>query len=347
MRKILHAFAVIALLSFIAYTFLYTAFWYNDEVCNDAAALFVVSEEFIADNFHDHARATDRVGHYQTGLEGIRFALHKRGFSFSAIVIPKDSEPLALQRLFLVELKRAAMIASSDPWPLAYAATEAMCASLHDAHTSIGRPRLILAPPVTSRILDGKLGLLSVRAFNTEYIHRFSGVVRDLETRGCIGIILDLRNSVGGDIDAMCALTSCFIPPGTPLFSIKNDYTVSLLVSSGGYQTSLPLVVLINHSSYSAAEMIAEVLRRAHRAPLIGECTAGHFGVARSWLIDQSRGVVIQVTTQTHTTFGGATLEGVGVSPDIVLVDAPTQTGGTQLDAARSELERLITSQKK
>lgn len=347
MRKILRVFVVVALLVVFGLSILSLTRWHQRRVAEEAIMLFVVSEQYVAESFYDRARAMDRVAHYQAGFDGIRRALLKCGVSFNTTTIPKDADIYELQLLFAAELARATLQLNNDnPWPLAYEAASVMCASLQDSHTAIAQPTPVFALPVATRVLEGNLGLLVVRAFNPDYMHRFPDVVRDLEQRACRGIILDLRDSVGGDIQTMFALISCFIPPGTPLFATKTDYVASLVVSTGGYQTSLPLVVLVNRESYSAAEMLAEVLQRSGRARLVGERTAGHFGVSTGWVVDPFRGVVLQVTTHTHLTFGGANLEGVGVLPDIMVVDAPTQTGGAQLDAARIELERLIIQKK-
>jgi hypothetical protein len=342
MRKMLRFVAMIALAFIIGYTFVATAEWNRDEVSGNAVAFFVVSEQSISESFYDRARALDRVGRYQAGLDGIHRALHARGIEFKATTIPKYSELLTLQRLFAVELKRATLASNSHPWPLAHAAVEAMCESFHDSHTGIMQSAATFSPLVTSRVIDENLGLLAVRAFNAEDMHRFPDVVRELDE--CRGIVLDLRGSVGGDLSAMYALASCLVPRGTPLFIVTNDYIKSLSVTTGSYQTRLPMVVLVNGESYSAAEMLAEVLQRTRRAPLIGLRTAGHLGVATEWTVG---GVLMRVTTHTHHTFYGARLEGIGVTPDIVIADEPTQTGGRQFDRARTELERLIAAQEK
>lgn len=351
MHKILRAITIITLLVIIGLTLLFIAdryrAYHDQSYSDDAIALFIASEEFVAQNFHDRARAMDRAAHYQAGFEGIRLALLKQKLVFATTTIPQNTPLSTLQQLFAAELERAALQSNGDPWPLAYAAAEAMCASFHDSHTAIMRPTADFSLQVTSRMLEDNLGLFSVRAFDPKYMHYFPDIVRDFELRGCRGIILDLRDSVGGDMNTMFALTSCLVPPGTPLFATKNDYAVSLAVALGHYHTQLPLVVLVNGQSYSAAEMLAEVLQRSDRARLIGERTAGHFGVATGFIIDPVRVVFLQVTTHRHLTFGGASLEGVGVLPDIVVADAPTQTGGAQLDAARTELERLIALRKK
>ena len=109
------------------------------------------------------------------------------------------------------------------------------------------------------------------------------GVTRDLRVaigqirhENVTGIILDLRNNPGGYLDEAIGVASEFLTGGNVLIS-KNGAGEStpVPVQTGGTATNVPMVVLINAGTASAAEIVAGALEDAGRAPLIGETTFG------------------------------------------------------------------------
>ena len=109
------------------------------------------------------------------------------------------------------------------------------------------------------------------------------GVTNDLRTalkqiqaQGATGIVLDLRNDPGGLLDEAIGVTSQFLGSGNVLL-VKDaqGQEQAIPVRSGGLAVNIPMVVLVNQGTASAAEIVSGALQDAHRATVIGETTFG------------------------------------------------------------------------
>ncbi|GIW08971.1 MAG: peptidase S41 [Dehalococcoidia bacterium] len=132
------------------------------------------------------------------------------------------------------------------------------------------------------------------------------------------GIILDLRYNPGGSLNATIEVASQFLKDGIVLEDVNaSGVRHTYQVQPGGQLTDLPLVVLVNKGSASAAEVLAGAFQDHRRATIVGESTFGK-GTVNTWK-ELSNGGAVYVSISHWYTPNGRRIERQGITPDIVV----------------------------
>ncbi|WP_258358805.1 S41 family peptidase [Moorella sulfitireducens] len=176
--------------------------------------------------------------------------------------------------------------------------------------------REVIRPPVTGvHLFAGQVGYLYLRSFPYWAPEEMEAALAWLEDRGARGLILDLRGNPGGYLDAALETASLFLLPGKPVVQLLGrDNKVTLLQSRGPGQ-DLPVVILVDRDTASAAEVLAGALQANHAALLIGTRTYGKGAVQT--IFNLSNGGALKLTTAYFLTPGGRAIDGEGLKPDI------------------------------
>jgi carboxyl-terminal processing protease len=179
----------------------------------------------------------------------------------------------------------------------------------------------IKVPNVTSKFLKGKLvkskiGYINVHEFSSSTGDDVASELKKLEGKGAKGVILDLRNNPGGLLSEAVSLARVFIDSG-PIVKIKSrSGKIKTILATGGAETKIPLVVLVNHGSASASEIVAGAVQDTGRGILVGEKTFGKGSVQSIVSLSDGSGLVI--TTAKYLTPKGRSLDRKGIVPDVI-----------------------------
>lgn len=148
------------------------------------------------------------------------------------------------------------------------------------------------------------------------------------------GVILDLRNNPGGLLTDAVYIASEFIDSGTVVQEQDGQGNITPLnVNRKGLLTDVPLVVLVNGGSASAAEIVSGALRDHNRAKLVGEQTFGKGTVQEAE--DLGGGAGLHVTIAKWLTPNGTWVNQKGLTPDyVVTLNANDPTNDAQLEKA-------------
>ena len=198
----------------------------------------------------------------------------------------------------------------------------------------------IQVPSVTWRVLDQApgVGYIQINGFTERTGDEVVSALQELlQEQGVSSLIVDLRSNPGGLLDPAVAITSQFLPDGVVLIERSHDGRERTFpVQDGGIATEVPLVVLVNGGTASAAEIVAGALQDYDRGLLIGEPTFGKGSV--QLIYDLSDGSSLHVTTAIWLTPQQHRIEGQGLTPDIYV---PRGTGpqDRQLDRAVAYLQ--------
>lgn len=181
-----------------------------------------------------------------------------------------------------------------------------------------------------SEILEGGVGYIKLWQFVERTGRDFRGVVSQMQGQGMRALVLDLRGNSGGYITELNSVLNAIMPAGLPVYTeIRKGGNTRVFRTVGPalLPPSLPMVVLIDENSASAAELLAMAIKEHRRGQLIGEKTAG--AVEASLLLDLSDGSALSVTTFRLASGMGVRLEGAGVDPDMptVLTTADIEAG--------------------
>lgn len=174
----------------------------------------------------------------------------------------------------------------------------------------------------SGQMLAGNIGLVTIENFNTNCFNESKAAVQSLLDQGAVALIFDVRFNGGGYANEMVKLLDYLLPEGEVFHTL--DYTGKEEISrSDADCLDLPMAVLVNGSSYSAAEFFAAALQEYEWATVVGEATSGkgHFQVT----YPLSDGSAVGLSIGKYFTPKGICLEGKGITPDIpVAVDEAT-----------------------
>lgn len=138
--------------------------------------------------------------------------------------------------------------------------------------------RKISIPPAHSDWLPGDIGLIELNTFNRVASIELIQRIQEFQERGMKGLILDLRNNTGGLLSEAVNVADIFLPAGKRVVSTENRLERSQVFQTRSpalVPEDLPVVVLVNRFSASAAEIVSGALQDHGRAVLVGERTFG------------------------------------------------------------------------
>jgi carboxyl-terminal processing protease len=165
--------------------------------------------------------------------------------------------------------------------------------------------------------------------------------LRGADGKGIRALVLDMRNNPGGLLEESIKVASQFLPNDqVVLYEETRTGEKDFKSANGAVLTDLPMVVVVNQGTASAAELVAGALRDNKRAVLLGQKTYGKGSVQLIFqLADKSS---LHVTTAEFFPPGKAALNGVGIEPDIPMI--PDQNGR---DVELGEAIRYLRNQAK
>jgi carboxyl-terminal processing protease len=198
------------------------------------------------------------------------------------------------------------------------AATSAPAIAVDEVGPGIARVRLASIDGATASGLEPALSGLAA-----------------LPTGSSRGVVIDLRSTAGGGPGEASAIGDAFLDSGG-LLKIQARTAGpmrSMEAMPGDAAHGRPIIVLVDNGTAGAAEAIAAALRENHRARLVGTRTAGR-GALRTLVPLGSRGEkgALRLTTERMLTPLGATFEGKGLTPDVVVEQSPASAKCRTLD---------------
>lgn len=142
---------------------------------------------------------------------------------------------------------------------------------------------VIKVPSIVYEILPDSIGYIHLMQFSLNSDKEMRATLEKLISEKIKGIILDLRNNSGGYVHVAVNITSEFITRGPVLIEEYGDgHREEYDLLPGGIAVDIPLVVLVNEGSASAAEILAGALQDYERAKLVGSVTFGK-GLIQAW----------------------------------------------------------------
>ena len=167
---------------------------------------------------------------------------------------------------------------------------------------------------VEGELLDGNIGYVTIANFNNGVSDAFKETMDDLLARGAEAFIFDVRFNNGGKLSELLDMLD-YLLPEVKLFSSVSSAGDEKVYNSDADCVELPMAVLINDSSYSAAEFFAAALQEYDWATIVGQSTGGKGWSQTTHYLSDGSAVVL--STGSYYTPQGRSLIGVGVTPDI------------------------------
>ncbi len=197
---------------------------------------------------------------------------------------------------------------------------------------------LVKIQSVKHDLLEPGIGYVRLTSFNENAASDIRQAIEKIEKAGKLkGLVLDLRNNPGGLLDQAVEVSSLFIDEGVVVSTAgRNPETKEVKMARKGMaRKDLAVVVLVNSSTASAAEIVAGALQDHKRALILGQPTFGKGSVQS--VVEIAPEVGLKLTIARYYTPSGKSIQEKGVSPDILLEDFDSKV----LAEARKKQESL------
>jgi carboxyl-terminal processing protease len=177
----------------------------------------------------------------------------------------------------------------------------------------------ISTPVVISEMRDDGIAYLRLTTFGSTSPRELHNALEELLAQNPKGLVFDLRYNGGGYVDAAIAIMSEFVDDGIVLYQEYGDGTRDeYFAQSGGIATDIPMVVLVNEATVSAAEITAGTLQDYDRATVVGETTFGKGLVQLPIELPDGNGV-LKVTISYWLTPNERLIQDIGLEPDVTV----------------------------
>ncbi|MDO4286273.1 MAG: S41 family peptidase [Eubacteriales bacterium] len=167
---------------------------------------------------------------------------------------------------------------------------------------------------VTSRMLENHVGYICIERFTQQTDAQFEQALEEMLDAGAESLIFDLRNNPGGQLTALVNCLDVLLPEGD-IISLESKSGKTEKYTSDADCVDLPMAVIVNEESYSAAEFFAAALQEYDMAEVIGEKTVGKGYSQQPFVL--SNGGCLELSTNCYYTPKGISLIGKGVTPDV------------------------------
>ena len=200
---------------------------------------------------------------------------------------------------------------------------------------------VVRVPSVIWRQLveDPTLGYVQIVRFTARTPDELQTALNELNAAGVAAYVLDLRGNSGGLLQESVEVASQFLDGGVVFYEDSRDGETETDASAGGLALDKPLVVLVDHGTASAAELVAGAIRDRGRGILIGQRTYGKGSVQLIFRLSDDSSV--HITAAEWFTPNRAPLDGNGLEPDISMI--PAEDGrDVELGEAIRQLHALL-----
>ncbi len=174
----------------------------------------------------------------------------------------------------------------------------------------------VISPTVKYQMLDDEMGYIQIVEFDDITADQFADALATLRGSQMKGLILDLRANPGGGLASVVDISEMLLPDGLVVYTEDKDGNRVEYKSDGKREIDIPMVVLVDMNSASAAEILAGAIQDYGKGTLIGTTTFGK-GIVQQ-IIPFMDGSAVKVTVSSYFTPKGRNIHGIGIEPDIV-----------------------------
>lgn len=175
----------------------------------------------------------------------------------------------------------------------------------------------ITIPTATAKMLPGNIGYISLFQFSSNAASAFQNALDQLTPHHPKGYVIDLRGNPGGYVNQAVSIAQKLIPNGKIATLQGHNFPAQVYTSSSGKSLGVPIVVLVDGGTASAAEILSAAISQNHAGRLVGTQTFGK-GIAQD-VIPMAQGGDLKITVAQWMTPDGGNIEHHGLAPSYVV----------------------------
>ena len=174
----------------------------------------------------------------------------------------------------------------------------------------------VSAPFIRAGVLTGNVGYLHLYSFPEPLVGQLDQALKEFERRNVSGVVLDLRDNSGGQLDVVTKVASRFVEKGTLFRTLAPGGEKLLHQADGTYwKSGKPLAVVVNSGTGSGGEIVASAIQEHGAGWIIGTKTSGCVSTGQMFQLPDGSALEI-ATSRVLSGLRGAELNKVGVEPD-------------------------------
>ncbi len=174
---------------------------------------------------------------------------------------------------------------------------------------------LIENTTVNYEMKENQIGYLQITGFEEVTYKQFEEALNDLNQQGMKGLVVDLRNNPGGNLNTVCEMLDLILPSGNVVSIKDRNGNTQSYTSDADTVLNVPMVVLINGFSASASEIFAGAVQDYEIGTIVGTTTYGK-GIVQN-VFSLSDGTALKITSSEYFTAKGRNIHGKGIKPDV------------------------------
>ena len=192
---------------------------------------------------------------------------------------------------------------------------------------------------------ENKIGYVRLTQFGDQTSEELEFALQKLQGQGMRGLVIDLRWNPGGLLDEAVAVCQKFLPRGQLVVSTEGRRTLEKFYAkgSGDELGGMPVVILANLGSASAAEIVTGCLQDLHRAVVLGEKTFGKGSVQTIFPLDD--GSALKLTVAKYYTPSHKVIHEHGITPDILVPMSDAEEAALVVQRSPGGVESLPEKQ--
>ena len=200
-------------------------------------------------------------------------------------------------------------------------------------------------PSTEYKMLDNGIGYLKMTVFASNLTSEVKASLERLEKQEMAKLIIDLRNNSGGYLDKAFEVGSLFLENGKIIYSLQDKNNKVDYRDEDEVSTKYPIVVLVNESTASAAEILTSALKDSYGATVVGTKTYGKGKVQHTYQLET--GGMMKYTSSNWLRPSGNCIDGVGIKPDYevqneVIYDPEDEKQEIIIDIIDNQLNKAI-----
>ena len=173
----------------------------------------------------------------------------------------------------------------------------------------------VIVNPIETKVLEGNIGYIQVISFDEGCSEQFKTKFEELKEKGIKSLIIDLRNNGGGIVKEALDIANYIIPKDEVLLiTVNKSEKETKEIAKQNPIIEMPVVVLANENSASAAEILVGALKDHGKAKIVGTKTYGK-GVIQE-ILRLTDGGALKITIEEYFTPNNTKIDKVGIEPD-------------------------------
>ena len=198
----------------------------------------------------------------------------------------------------------------------------------------------IITKTVDYKMMENSIGYIQISQFDEVTTEQFKEALTDLNNQGLKGLIVDIRSNPGGLLNVVVDIVDEIIPKGLIVYTDDVNGNRKEYNGSSDNEITVPMAVLVDGNSASAAEIFAGAVQDYGKGKIIGTQTFGK-GIVQT-IQPLTDGSAIKYTIAQYYTPKGQVIQGNGVTPNMVVELPKDATEDLQLDAALEYVKGVL-----